>query len=503
MITLPTYDAIPYDSIPITDTHVDTLAATARLFGVDAPDPRLARVLELGCAEGGNLLPMAFYLPGAHFVGIDLSQRQIEIGQQCIDQAGLKNITLLHRDVMQGADDLGEFDYIIAHGLYSWVPPAVQEKILDICARQLTKNGIAYVSFNTLPGWRLRGMVRDLLLHHTCAATTARARLALAYQYIETHAAPFENMESPEARFIADELRYLRQAPASYLYHEYLEEVNEPLLFADFMQRAQAAGLQYVADTELYTMLPATLGETARLALAEIDDRIAREQQMDFLRGRRFRRTLLTHAGTSVRGAPDPAAFEQLGFYADLSTGEEIDLGADNAQTFISATGGRVQIRHPLAKAAAMLLASRYPDSLSFDELLDGASALVAAHGDPRMGLGLDEFRTELFSLVAWQAVRLSCQAHGFGCDVAAHPHAHTLARAQLAADNECVASLRHTAVHLDDAAARLLRQLDGTRTLDDLAADMALSVEGDAAGIRDACERMLWTFARNGLTPI
>lgn len=113
MTTIASYDAIPYESIPITVTHVEGLAALGRLYGMASADPRRCRVLELGCAEGGNLIPMAFYLPGSRFVGLDLSQRQIEIGRRLVQDLGLVNVELLHRDVMHATDDLGRFDYII------------------------------------------------------------------------------------------------------------------------------------------------------------------------------------------------------------------------------------------------------------------------------------------------------------------------------------------------------------------------------------------------------
>ncbi len=501
MSTLASYDAIPYDSVPITDTHVEHLAAMARLFGVPAPEPAQARILELGCAEGGNLLPMAFYLPQTRCVGIDLSAHQVEVGNALLSAVGADNIRLLHRDVMEGAQDLGEFDYIIAHGLYSWVPPAVQARILDICARQLVPGGIAYVSFNTLPGWRSRAMVRDMLRHHARAATQPRARLALAYQFIEQYQPAFAALGGRDAAFVAEELAYLRKAPPSYLYHEYLVETNEALLFSDFMASAERAGLQYVADTELYTMLPATLGETAKQALAEIDDRVELEQVMDFLRARRFRRCLLTRVGSPVRSAPDMEVFQWLGFYADLSCDQELDLGANTPQPFVTASGARCEIRSALVKAAAMLLSSRYPDSLGFDELYEGAREILARYGDARLADSL-AFTTELVSLVAYQAVRITTAPQALHCDVGAAPRAHGLARAQVAAGNENVASVRHTAVNLDEAGAALLASLDGTRDLAALTELMRTHVEADLddATLRGACERMLWTFARNGL---
>lgn len=499
---MSSYDALPYESIPITDTHVETLAATARLFGVAAADPARCRVLELGCAEGGNLIPMAFYLPGARFVGIDLSRGQVAAGEQLIAELGLTNIQLLHRDVAEGADDLGEFDYIIAHGLYSWVPAPVRAKILAICARQLAANGIAYISYNTLPGWRTRAMVRDMLLHHTRGATVPRARLMLARQFIERYAPAFAAMDGADAAFIREELAYLRQAPPSYLYHEYLEETNEPLLFADFMAQAQAAGLQYVADTGLASMLPGTLPEAARDAVTEIDDPLAREQAMDFLRARRFRRTLLMRAGTPVNGAPDMAVFRSLALYADLRSEEEIDLGSTAPQDFFTSTGARFAVRHPLAKAAVMLLSARLPESVAYEELASAAMQAVREYGDAALAEDDASLQTELFSLTAWQALRITPQAQSWAHELPARPQAHALAQTQVRHDQP-PAGRRHTAVQLDAPAARLLALADGSRDAAALTAAMQheLQTENIAPeAVAARCEQLLWIFLRNCL---
>lgn len=502
MTTLASYDAIPYESIPITDTHVETLAATARLFGVAAADPARCRVLELGCAEGGNLIPMAFYLPGSRFVGLDLSRAQVAAGQELIAELGLANAELLHRDVSDGAEDLGEFDYIIAHGLYSWVPAPVREKILALCARQLAPNGVAYVSYNALPGWRSRAMVRDMLLHHARGATAPRARLMLAYEFIERYAPAFAAMDGGDAAFVRDELAYLRQAPASYLYHEYLEDTNEPLLFADFMAAARAAGLEYVADTALASMLPGTLPEAARDRVTEIPDRIEREQAMDFLRARRFRRTLLARAGSAIGSAPDLDAFRALALHADLHSEEEIDLAATIPQDFFSATGARFAVRHPLAKAAVMLLSARFPDSVPYEDLAAAAAQAVRDYGDAALAQDDAALQTELFSLAAWQALRITPRALTAEHALPARPCAHALARAQLRRD-EPPAGLRHTAVQLDAHAARLLELADGSRDVPSLVAAMQTELRG--AGIAPEavaarCTQLLGVFLRNGL---
>ncbi|HHL18318.1 MAG TPA: class I SAM-dependent methyltransferase, partial [Thiothrix sp.] len=151
---MTSYNAIPYESLPISYTYVPFLAALGRLYGLETPDPSACRVLELGCAEGSNIVPMAYYFPNSEFVGIDLSEVQIASGQAHIDALELSNITLYVDDLAQmRASDYGKFDYIIVHGVFSWVPPAVQQRILQLGKALLTEQGMMYISYNTYPGW--------------------------------------------------------------------------------------------------------------------------------------------------------------------------------------------------------------------------------------------------------------------------------------------------------------------------------------------------------------
>ena len=171
------YDEVLYSSYAFSQTHPDRLATLATLFGMNPTPVTQCRVLELGCGDGSNLVPMAYGLPGSEFVGVDLAARPIATGQEMSKTLGLKNITLHPLDVMTVTPDFGQFDYIIAHGLYSWIPPAVQEKVLSICQENLTPNGIAYVSYNTYPGGHLRQMVRGMMRFHVRHLTDATQQI--------------------------------------------------------------------------------------------------------------------------------------------------------------------------------------------------------------------------------------------------------------------------------------------------------------------------------------
>src|SRR5262249_45705279 len=130
-----------------------------------------------GCASGGNLIPMAEGLPGSEFVGIDLSERQVAQGRATVADLGLGNIDLRRLNVLDVAPDLGRFDYVIAHGGYSWVPAPVREKLLAVCRGHLAPNGVAFVSYNPYPGWHSRQAVREMMQYHTRHLNDPHARV--------------------------------------------------------------------------------------------------------------------------------------------------------------------------------------------------------------------------------------------------------------------------------------------------------------------------------------
>ena len=143
------YDDFLYVSKPFSNTCITSLMAKALIYGLDPVPVEDARVLELGSSCGGNIIPQALYNPTATFTGIDLSPTQVKHGNELIESMGLKNITLLEKNIMDIDETFGTFDYIIVHGIWSWVPDVVKDKILNICSRNLSDRGIAYVSYNT------------------------------------------------------------------------------------------------------------------------------------------------------------------------------------------------------------------------------------------------------------------------------------------------------------------------------------------------------------------
>src|SRR5450755_1999859 len=220
------YEELPYPSSSFAQTHPDRLATLGRLFGLAPAPVDRCRILEMGCSAGGNLIPLAATLPHSEFVGIDFSATTVGKGVADIAALRLTNIRLLPMDIRAFDSAFGTFDYIIAHGVYSWVPKDVQESVLAICARQLAPNGIAYVSYNTLPGWHARGAVRDAMLYHTRQFSDAKTRVLQARAMLDFLAESLKATASTWGAMLLEEAQRVRQMPDGYIYHEHLETVN-------------------------------------------------------------------------------------------------------------------------------------------------------------------------------------------------------------------------------------------------------------------------------------
>ncbi|HEY1921533.1 MAG TPA: class I SAM-dependent methyltransferase, partial [Tepidisphaeraceae bacterium] len=179
------YDAMAYEAWEHFHAHPDRIAAAAAVRGFAPAPVDRCRVLEVACGVGGNLLPMAEQMPGSQFVGIDLSPRQIESGAALVREIGLTNLELRCQDLMDFPQDVGEFDFIIAHGFYSWVPEPVRRKLMEVCQRHLSKNGLAFISYNTYPGWRTKGIVRDMMVYNAREAENPAERVKKGREIVQ------------------------------------------------------------------------------------------------------------------------------------------------------------------------------------------------------------------------------------------------------------------------------------------------------------------------------
>ena len=464
------YDLFHYRSLCLPRTHPDHLAALGRLMGLSAAEPDGCRVLELGCAGGGNLIPMACGLPRARFVGIDLSATQIAAGQHLVDKLGLDNVELRAADLARLDAGLGEFDYVIAHGVYSWVPEAVSTALLRLARRVLAPDGLCYISFNTLPGWRMRGMLRDILLDACRGVTEPPARLAAAQAALARLEQALPELPGLGADYLRAEIAALRELHPSYLYFEFLAEHNRALLFRDFLADSEAQGLRYLCDADLQRQFPASLGDAVDGALADLGDGADVEQWLDFVGTRNFRESLLIRDDARCEEQLSLERFAGLCFSVDVRPPPTLDLRDAAAASFRRPDGDVVEVRHPLTKALLAELAGRYPEALPLSELFPTAQRRVQAQGAVHAD-EVDALLAELFGLFARGTLRARPQPRRFPAAMPPGPIATALARAQVADGQDQVATIDHGNLGIDALAARLLGYLDGTRGLPELAA--------------------------------
>jgi methyltransferase-like protein/SAM-dependent methyltransferase len=465
------YDEVPYPSYPMAQTHPDWLATLATLFGMCPAPVEHCRVLEIGCASGGNLLPMAEGLPDSEFIGIDLSARHIDTGQATLAALGLTNVRLLRMSIEGVTEELGRFDYVIAHGVYSWVPPPVQDALLAACRKLLTPHGIAFISYNTLPGWHDRGVIRDMMRFHTRhlpepEAATKQARDLLAF-LIESVPDNRPNYR----RMLEEEHQRINPCKDSYIFHEHLEELNEPVLFHEFVARAAGHGLQFLAEADRATLsMERQLPRAAVSALTRLtDDIIAREQYLDFLTNRMFRQTLLCRQDIPLRRQ---LSSESLSSFHVASRARCVssrpDIQSDKVEKFRGPNKAIASTGHAISKMAFVHLAGIWPQLLPFDDLQVTARARLVGDAvviqDPEAYARDTRLLAEnLFQAFLAGIVELHVHAPCLRREPGERPRARALARWQ-AQQGTFIANARQEVVNLDPLSCHLLRALDGSR---------------------------------------
>jgi SAM-dependent methyltransferase/methyltransferase-like protein len=487
------YDLIPYPSYTFPETHPDRMAVLATLLGLPAAPVARCRVLEIGCAAGANLIPMAEDLPGSTFVGIDLSRRQIDQGRQAVADLGLGNIELRHQGILEFEPGAETFDYILCHGVYSWVAPEVQERILAICRHSLHPDGVVYISYNTLPGWHMRGMIRDMMLYHGRRFSDPRQQVAEARGLLDFLVSSVSMEQNPYGQFLRSELEQLRRADDAYLFHDHLEEHNSPVYFHQFVERAAGHGLRYLADVDLCTMefrnLPPQVGQVLGRVSGDL---IQLEQYMDFLRNRTFRRSTLCRAHHTPRYRLEPAALVPLFIGSALQpSSPRPDLGPSVREDFRGPTGSSAFSIHPVVKAALLVLGEAWPQVLSFAELCARARARLGGEAATvedaqQVGQALLTFYTIAADLVEFRPRPLRVAARP-----GPRPLARPLARWQ-AGTGRSVINLRHEFVAVDDFGRQVLRRLDGQHTRQAVAQELAAPEQG--------LDQQIEQFARRSL---
>ena len=477
MPSSPNSDEVLYGDLAFFHTHPNHLAVIASLCGLPTPPVENCRVLELGCGTGFNLLAMSQSLPRGRFVGFDISARQIEHGKAIATEIGNDRVELRVGALESFDPSLGPFDFIIAHGVFSWVPADVRTALLTAVRRHLAPNGIAYISYNTYPGWHFRQLARDVLqlLEPKDASPSERVRIAreAADQLLET----LPEQDDLYANVLGHELNALEREPDYFILNEHMTTFNHPLLFTEFAQLATSHGLQFVAESRYGTNSFAQPLADREVLDAAGDDLIRREQYHDYRWQRYFRQSLLCHAETTVTHSPDPAAVRQFWVHARV---ELIDATADITTTEFDSVrreedGEILHVSDPLFRLMLRRLCNAAP------RLLQGE----AFRPDVVETFGMDMGNGHILPVLS--AALLRGYVEGlwhfytnyphFATDPGESPRACPLVRQQATTTLEVTNRLHRTA-KLTSYERAVLRYLDGTTTRDEIADELQMTRE-------------------------
>ena len=361
-----------YSGRYVAEADCARLATIARLMGLQSPPVDQCRVLELGCGDAGHLLALARTFPGSEFHGVDIVAENIEKGRAAARELGLSNVRLEVADLDDFSMPTRSADYLIAHGVYSWVPEETKHRLLPLCGELLADAGVAYVSYNAYPGAHVREMIREMMLYHVDSAADAPSRLTQARELLDLLLeAPIGREKS--LRYVRDVISGTRNAREYRLLYDELARFNHAAYFSEFMAEAQSAGLQFLGEAVYQAMNAERFGGRAGLLLRQAGaDRIRREQYLDFFALRHFRRTLLCRASAKVSAAADASAIREFWIESKLtpSRGASCDLRPGVSEQFETAQGVKIDVAIPFAKAALFCLAERHGHPLHFEELL-------------------------------------------------------------------------------------------------------------------------------------
>lgn len=350
------------------------LRAAAYLYGISGVPLEKARVLELGCGSGGNLLPFVLAYPDVQAVGIDIWSDPIQKGQETIDSLGVKNLQLHAMSFTEVDETFGEFDYIIVHDVFTWSPTDTRAAILRICHDNLSAQGIAYISHNTYPGWKAGDTLRDAMQLHTHGAQSMEEVIAGATAMLPlmSDGLSVENQHKTELRAAVDRIL---EHPDYYVNSDFLQATSAATYFVEFASVAELAGLAYVGDALPQDEISSKFGLNVQLnhsLVAMGQSKIMRQQYLDFAAGRSFRRSLFVkqHQATEIADAPDLGRFPGLRWAANFQWVKDDRRNTINEAIFMNPRGARAELDDPYAIQIMSVLDSAWPASLSYENLL-------------------------------------------------------------------------------------------------------------------------------------
>lgn len=449
-------------------------------------------VTELGCGDGTNLTILAFYHPYATFVGVDNSDAELELAYNGVKFLQLQNIQFICKDVCDlEPASMKESDYIIAHGLYSWVPDDVRHAILSFCAHNLQDEGLAYISYNAQPGWSTRNLIRETLLRSQLVQTAPlEEKGQMAIDVVRQLLEDLPARDYVSAVLLADELERVINAKPWYVFHEYLTEVNDGFWLTDFVKKARFHGLEYVTDAQFCRpegQVPATLKES--LSNRNFDP-VEQEETADLLCNRYFRASILCRADAPQNKTSRRKLMEEVYIATSLQAqSDPLDLTDGVTERFSSLAGHEITLDRAITKAAILVLSTQWPRGIQLADLYQQATKLLTSHSCKVPVDARSLLTDEVATLFEAGQINLRVEEPVYDTHIPEYPKIHALARFEIE-HREALSTPFHLPLPLDPKAMAVVRAMDGSRSRTELRGEF-----GD-----DLVEQTLNTVARWGL---
>lgn len=482
------YDKVVYPSFVFPYIRPAKFGAIARLHGIDVGEIDRCRVLEIGCGDGANLMSIAYALPEAECVGFDLSGERIEEAKTGAREIGISNTSFFEMDLMAfDPERSGKFDFIIAHGFYSWVPDAVRERMLAIYRNCLTPNGIGYVSYNTLPGWHFRQFARDAMRFQSSLIEDPLEKVEAGIKFLRFIAGSLP----PEATlrpFLEEETISIEDAHPSSTYHDDLADVNHPFYFEEFVAGIEKAGLRFLAESEPVSNFLGRFPRSTQDALNNLwHDYLRREQYIDFLRMRKFRSSLLCRFESEPSYRIETHGLDSLYVASKVRPIDDgIILEDDSIATYKGPYDSEFELNHPLVKTSLDILSRSHPAPMRFDRLLEELRERFAGLDPNDLAAGLTVTRAYFVELINSNAVEIFCyESPLMSSTLGDRPKISAFARWQAGRGAGVVNGLTGAGVKVTDEETRSLISLaDGTRDQTQIVIELAQRF-GDEDGKR------------------
>ena len=445
------YDIVRYPATPMARVDPARLAALAALLGRAAAPFGDCRVLEIGCGEGINLINLALMAPRSHFTGFDYAATAIDMARETAALAGVRNIEFRHLDLLAAGAEIGTFDYVIAHGVYAWVPGAVREALMRLAGLCLSERGLFFVSYNVMPGCHLRLMLREIMFADTAGIAAPEQRLEAVRDRMELYIDLWERRDGLH-KALAGEARKLLERPPAVVFHDELGEIYEPQSFGSVAAHASRHGLAYLCDADPAHMAAAVAPDDQAAVLLQDagGDWLRFQEMVDFVQLTRFREAVFCRAGGVVSHEPKAENLTPVHAFAAFSA---LPPAPDGEFSFAVDKGGSFSTHDPAFAAALTRLAQAAPDFVSFAEFPDAS------------------VRKGLLRLAVAHVLFLRTEPYVCTYAPGAKPRASPLARVQAARGETRLPSLRQINVDIADATAlKLIQLMDGTRTVPEIA---------------------------------